>query len=259
MKWFTDEPKRPDVPEHLYDSARRRMDERSNGRGWSFDPDTQLAVIVEPRLRSEANEFMRQVEQWRAQRDEWEKGQPWSDDPSTYRTRLFDGPWIAGFAGRPGAESYKRLAWIGAPEPILRRFAAEIYELDRMRQVIDAKEQDAAERIRVEAERLKPSTSTPNKIDADRAEAVREFFAALDEPRDLVPSWASGLWEAIQASDESAPAARHSPPSYPIGSEQPYDALLERGLVFDPVTKLGNLGDERWQHLPACNGMRRIS
>jgi hypothetical protein len=258
MKWFQDGPKRPEMPEHLLESARSRHPDRDR---WTFCVgDHNVAQLVEPRLRAEAVEYLRQVEQWRAQRDEWEKGQPWSDDPSTYRTRLFDGPWIAGFAGRPGAESYKRLAWIGAPEPVLRRFAAEIYELDRMRAVLDAKEAEAAERMRVEAERLKPPTSTPNKIDADRAEAVREFFAAhVGAPLSLVPSWASGLWDAIQASDESAPAASHSPPTYPIGSEQPYDALLERGLVFDPVTKLGNLGNERWQHLPACNGMRRIS
>jgi hypothetical protein len=155
VKYFQNEPKWPEIPEHLRESAEKRHKYPS---GFMSEA---LPLLVEPRLRAEAVEYLRQVEQWKAQHEEWSKGQPYSFDEREYRYRMFDGPWLTarGGTGSSVDMAYKELADAGADEATLRREAAIVYELDRMRSVVDAKERDAAERMRVEAEKLRPKAT----------------------------------------------------------------------------------------------------
>lgn len=152
-KWFQDEPKRPEMPEHLRESLERRR---------PFPLSYTLAALpqlVEPRLRSEAAEYLRQVEQWKAQREEWEKAQPYSDREHVYETRMFDGEWIyPGLINDDASNAYRDLADAGADEATLRREAATIYEFVRMRRALNTKETEHAERMRAETERLAPPT-----------------------------------------------------------------------------------------------------
>jgi hypothetical protein len=60
VKYFQNEPKWPEIPEHLRESAEKRHKYPS---GFMSEA---LPLLVEPRLRAEAVEYLRQVEQWRA-------------------------------------------------------------------------------------------------------------------------------------------------------------------------------------------------
>jgi hypothetical protein len=210
MKWFQDPPKRPEMPEHVWESACQRWREKTGIRGTPGLTDEMVVQYVEPRLRAEAAEYVRQVEQYERQRDEWEKGQPWS--AGLEGIRYFDGPYIMldelGFA-------YQALAAADAPEPVLRRFAAEIYELDRMRQAIDAKEQDAADRMRAEAEKLGPA----KKAEPQRLITPEDMLAAIRAHVAEHQRWATGLWATMD--DEPAPREPQPAPAderHPVGT-----------------------------------------
>jgi hypothetical protein len=235
MKWFQDPPKRPEMPEHLRESAERRIVESSRRLGKTgmfadaLGANTldALPSLVEPRLRAEAAEYVRQVEQYERQRDEWERGQPYSENFYRHEVRYFDGPWVDVYrAGKH--ETYKGLVAAGAPEPVLRRFAAEIYEFDRMRQVIDAKEQDAADRMRAEAERLRPAKKAEKSLTQVASEIISHHLGehwtlrtrwSLDDFNFSPPARLENIAaKPPDATRETQPAPAEE--KYPVGTDE---------------------------------------
>jgi hypothetical protein len=216
MKWFQDPPKRPEMPEHVWESACQRWREKTGIRGTPGLTDEMVAQYVEHRLRAEAAEYVRQVEQWKAQRDEYARTQPYDICESRSRVRMFDGPWIGySHAVYDMFSAYRTLADAGADEATLRREAAIVYELDRMRQVLDAKERDAADRMRAEAEKLGPA----KKAEPQRLITPEDMLAAIRAHVAEHQRWATGLWATMD--DEPAPREPQPAPAderHPVGT-----------------------------------------
>jgi hypothetical protein len=170
--------------------------------------------------------------------------------------RLWDGPWLHRLVDPKLLVEYRELADAGAPEPVLRRFAAEIYELDRMRQVIDAKERDAAERMRLEAERLGPKTTTARRMTDPVVELGWCACALCGTAWD--PDYHGRTCpECVRATRETQPAPADE--EYPVGSEIAYETFLVRGgLLGGHPGEEGSFGDEVWTHRAGGGGMRRI-
>jgi hypothetical protein len=211
MKWFQDPPKRPEMPEHLRESVERRHG--SYGFGYARDV---LPNLVEPRLRAEAIEYSRQVAQYEVQREEYARTQPYDICESRSQVRMFDGPWIGySHAAYDMFDAYRALADAGVDEATLRREAANIYELDRMRQVLDAKEREAAERMRAEAEKLGPA----KKAEPQRLITPEDMLAAIRAHVAEHQRWATGLWATMD--DEPAPREPQPAPAderHPVGT-----------------------------------------
>jgi hypothetical protein len=283
MKWFQNEPIKPVCPEHIVESAKARISAtRRRDTSWAagtLESRDDFPALVEPRLRAEAVEHLRQVEQWRAQRDEWSKSQPYDADPTSDRVRLWGGPFLTGRSEI--AIAYIALTDAGADEATLRREASIVYELDRMQSVLDAKEAEAEERMRAEAERLappRPKRSIGRDVRWDRYVEVdgTAFRARLDgylwalpqavrEFRDVddAKAWIAEEQAKCGADVNEKPAPRRTSQTigartlYPVGmalTGDAYGLFKHRELHYDGDDKVA----QEWQLIESGLGWRRV-